>query len=129
MTAGETRLGAYCRQLEAALQRASGGPARITGPDFAVVLEWIRDEVPVAAVEKAIAETAVRQRGRGQQVRIRAAYLARDVRRIDAARRRRVGTHEPSAGRIRNCPRALGGCGALDRGGDDRCVHCGWERP
>ena len=73
MTTGETRLGAYCRKLEAALQRASGGPARITGPDFAVVLEWIADDVPLSVVEKAIAETAERQRGRGQQVRIRVA--------------------------------------------------------
>ena len=42
-------------------------------------------------VERAINETAERQRGRGQQVRIRVAYLDRDVRRIADGHRRRSG--------------------------------------
>ena len=126
---GETRLGAYCRKIEAALHAAAGAPARITGPDFAVVLEWIRDDVPLSAVERAIGETAKRQRGRGQPVRIRVAYLDRDARGIEAGRRRRVGpVRGLTSARIRNCPQALGGCGALDRGTDEqRCVHCGWR--
>ena len=63
----------------------------IAAPDVPVVLEWIRDDVPLSVVEKAIDETAKRQRGRGQQVRIRVAYLDIDVRRIWRVLRRRLG--------------------------------------
>ena len=66
--------------------QAGGDPAgRIIGPDFPVVLEWIRDDVPLSVVERAIDETAARQRGRRQPVRIRVAYLDRDVRRTAPA--------------------------------------------
>ena len=82
----------YCRDVEAMLLRASGGPlARITGPDFAVVQGWIDDAIPLSVVGRAIDETAERQRGRGRPVRIRAAYLDRDVRRLAAELRRQLG--------------------------------------
>ena len=131
MTSGETRLGAYCRKLEAALLRASGGPiARITGPDFAVVLEWIEGDIPLSVVEKAIGETAERQRGRGQQVRIRVAYLDRDVRRIaDGYRRRRgpdyarlqaAGMEEAETAEWCDC----GDCGSPVLADMERCPRC-----
>ena len=131
MTAGETRLGAYCRRIEAALQVGEGSPGRITGPDFAVVLEWIEDDVPLSVVEQAIKETAARQRGRGQQVRIRVAYLNRDVRRIAAGHRRRrgpdysrlraAGMKEAAAAEWRDC----GGCGSPALADMQRCPRCG----
>ena len=55
------------------------------------MLEWIRDDIPLSVVERAINETAARQRGRGRPVRIRVAYLDRDVRRMAAEHRRRCG--------------------------------------
>ena len=132
MTTGETRLGAYCRKLEAALLKASGGPlARITGPDFAVVLEWLEGDIPLSVVEQAIGETAERQRGRGQQVRIRVAYLDRDVRRIAEGYRRRQGpdyTRLQAAGRDEaeavewsDC----GDCGSPVLADMKRCPRCG----
>ena len=92
---GETRLGTWCRRIEAALAAAAGAPGRIGPADFPTVLEWIRDDVPLGVVERAIDETARRQRGRGQQVRIHVAYLDADVRRAWRALRRRLG---PSGG-------------------------------
>ena len=91
MIGGETRLGAWCRKIEAALGAAAGAGARIAPADFPAVLEWIRDDVPLSVVERAIDETARRQRGRGQPVRIRVAYLDADVRRAWRALRLRLG--------------------------------------
>ena len=82
----------YCRDVEAMLLRVSGGPlGRIAGSDFAVIQGWISDGIPLSVVGRAIDETAERQRGRGRPVRIRAAYLDRDVRRIAAELRRQLG--------------------------------------
>ena len=132
MTTGETRLGAYCRKLEAALLKASGGPlARITGPDFAVVLEWLEGDIPLSVVERAIAETAERQRRRDQQVRIRVAYLDRDVRRIADEHRRRQG---PDYSRLQAAGREeaevaewsdCGDCRSPVLADMERCPRCG----
>ena len=138
----------YCAGVEAAVQRRIRGPlARITGADFAVVLEWARAGIPLSVVERAIDDTVERLRSRGRPAWIRVALLDADVLRVERERRRAVGpgagsaplAHErwpwppedgarvPGVGRIRNCPAPPVGCGAPDRGADDRCVHCGWD--
>ena len=85
-------VGAYCRGVEAALARVSDGPlARLHGVNFAAVQGWHDSGIPLSIVERAIEETAERQRGRGQPVRIRVEFLDRDVRRMADEHRRRIG--------------------------------------
>ena len=113
------------------LKAGGDPPGRIIGPDFAVVLEWIRDDVPLSVVERAIDETAARPRGRGQPVRIRVAYLDRDVRRIADGYRRRRG---PDYGRLRAAGMEeaetaewcdCSDCGSPALADMQRCPRCG----
>lgn len=122
----------YCAGVEEAVRRRTRGPlARITGADFAAVLEWAQAGIPLSVVGRAIDDTVERLRTRGRPARIRVALLDADVRRVEAERRRAVGPGSGASGartgRIRNCPAPPVGCGAPDRGADDRCVHCGWD--
>ena len=124
----------YCAAVEQALRRRTTGHlTRITGADFSVVLGWAQDGVPLGVVERAMDDTAERQRSRGQAPRIRVAFLDGDVRRCEREYRRAAGpgarpaAPASSSGRIRNCPAPPVGCGAMERGADDRCLHCGWS--